>query len=219
MSQQQLSLPEMMLTSEFEVHRESLTLIDGGLRDSLHRKTQELRAIAKGARDEEEYGELMSDVYGYDLDAGGGQFMTIVFNSFFATSFALFEHTLTNICGQAQRDARCPIPLRLLGARNTMESAKNYLEALGIKFPSCQSEWAEIKRFREIRNRIMHNGAVLSEGNGDLLTYAQRKQVVSGWRERELSLTRPFCEETLETLKQFIIKVYRAYSRWRLAER
>ena len=210
----QLNWPELMLTSDFEAHRELLDLIEQGLRGSLKRKAEEIKTAARAAKDEEEHDELMSEVYGYEQESDGGQFMAIAFNSFFASSFALFEHTLFGICRRAQRDADCPIPVELLSSRNSVDNAKKYLEVLGIEFPSGASEWQEIRRYREIRNKIMHQGATLSEGN-DLLAYAEEKQITSRWGERKLELTRLFCEEAIETQKQFILKTHRAYNRWR----
>ena len=90
---------------------------------------------------------------------------------------------------------------------------KKYLDALGINFPSGGVEWKRIHLYQEIRNNIMHSGVSLSEGNMDLLEYAREKQIVSD--RRELALNRPFCEETLEDLEQFIVKTYRSYNEWR----
>lgn len=215
MERRQLSWPELILTSEFEAHRESLELVEHGLRETLLRKAEEIKEAARAAGNEEEYQELMSGGYGYEQESEEGQSMAIVFNSFFVTSFALFEHKLFRICQQAQRDADYHAPV---SGRNRISSTKEYLERLGIRFPSHRPEWEEIERYKEIRNKIMHEGATFPEGNRLLLAYAREKQVVSKWGGRELELTKTFCEESLENLKQFILETHRAYSRWRQAE-
>ena len=215
MAQDQLSWPELLLTSTFEAHREFLDLIEGGLRDSLLRKAQDLRAVARAAKNEDEYDELMSEVYVNEKESEEGRFMMIAFNSFFAASFALFEHTLVHICKQAQREANYHASV---SERSRLSSAEKYLVRLGIEFPSQRPEWEEIERYKEIRNKIMHEGARIPEGNRRLLTYVREKQVVSTRGRHALELTRAFCEEALENLKQFILETHRAYSRWRQAE-
>ena len=215
MGKGQLSWPEMLLISEFEAHREFLDLIEGGLRDSLIRKAQDLKAAAKAAENRDEHDELISEMYVYEQESEEGQFMAIVFNSFFAATFALFEHTLFRICKQARRDASYHASV---SGRDRMSSAKRYLIRLGIDFPSHGPEWDEIKLYKEIRNKIMHEGATLPEGKQDLLAYARKKGVVSRWSERELELNRPFCEEALENLIQFTLEIHRAHRRWQKAE-
>ena len=206
----------MMLTSEFWAHREFLDLIEGGLRSNLIRKAQELEAAAKAAGSEDEFDELITMKYEYELESEGGQFMTIVFNSFFAASFALFEHTLFRICHQVQRDASCRVSV---SGRDRISSAKKYLVRFGIEFPSHRPEWGEMKLYREIRNKIMHEGATLPVGNRPLSAYAKEKRIISWWGEhQQLELTRTFCEEALENLTQFSLETHRAYSRWRQAK-
>ena len=208
-----LNFFEFALTSEFAVHRESLTLVDEGMRESLRVKMETFADAARSAENQDGFDEFMSITYEYDPESGGEAFMAIVFNSFFATSFALFENRLTHICDLAQRSAQCPISVGLLGTRTSIDNVQKYLGALGINFPSGGIEWKGIKSYQEIRNNIMHSGASLSEGNINLLNYAREKQIVSSGRE--LALTRPFCEGALEDMERFIVKTYRAYSEWR----
>ena len=119
-----LSFFEFALTSEFAVHRESLALVDAGMRGSLRVKMETFADAARNAENRDRFDEYMSIAYEYDPESGGEVFMAIVFNSFFATSFALFENKLTHICDLAQRSAQCPISVGLLGTRGNIGNAK-----------------------------------------------------------------------------------------------
>ena len=209
MEREQLSWPELILISEFEAHGESIDLVERGLRENLLRKAEKIREIARAAGDGEEYDELMSEVYEYEQDSEGGQLMTIVFNSFFVASFALFEHKLWSICRRAHRDAGHTSRLKL---NNSVSSAKSYLLALGIDSPFGGEEWRVVKICRQIRNRIVHHGATISNDQC-LQCYAKRKRIVSG-AEGKFRMTREYCDEALENFTQFILKTHRAYSNW-----
>ena len=212
MNAKQLSFFEYILTSEFEVHRESLALVDEGMRESLFSKMETLEDAARSAESEEDFGLFISMSFEYDPKEEGEKFMAVAFNSFFATSFALFESKIKHICDLAQRSAKCPISLETLSTRNNIGNAKKYLEALGIDFPSGGDEWKEITAYREIRNIIMHSGASIPESNENLLKYAHEKQITSNWSRRELTLTRYFCEEALDNLEKFVVMIYRAHN-------
>ena len=193
-----------------------MDLIERGVRHNLLRKAEEKKEAARAAGDEEEYHELMSEMYGYEQESEGGQFMEIVFNSFFAASFAHFEYSLVRICQRALQDAQCPVTEELLGTRK-LESIKKNFNRLKVDSTLFQgNEWREIQTYRRIRNALIHNGAILPKQES-LLTYAKEKQIVSKWRERELVLTRCFCKEALENLKQFALRTHRAYGSWRKA--
>ena len=60
----------------------------------------------------------------------------------------------------------------------------------------------------------MHEGGLLSEG-GELTAYALRKQIGSGRNGRELVLTRSFCEEAVNNLEGFVLRVHRAFEELR----
>ena len=60
----------------------------------------------------------------------------------------------------------------------------------------------------------MHRGVLLSESGG-LTAYALRKQIVSGRNGRELVLTRSFCEEAVNNLEGFVLRVHRAFQELR----
>ena len=63
----------------------------------------------------------------------------------------------------------------------------------------------------------MHEGGSLPD-SGDIADYAEKKQTVPSSGERELELTRDFCEEALRNLERFFVQVNQACERWRLAQ-
>ena len=60
----------------------------------------------------------------------------------------------------------------------------------------------------------MHEGGLLPESGG-LTEYALSKQIVSGRNGRELVLARPFCEEAVNKLEGFLLRVHRAVEEFR----
>ena len=135
-------------------------------------------------------------------------------NSFFSASFALFENQLLRICQSAQRNCGSPFSVRDLGSSSYTDRAKMYLKKLGVAFPADTTEWQEITRYREIRNKIMHEGGVLPP-EGDITDFAKAKQIVSNWSGNpNLKLTRPFCDDAVSILRRFLLEVHRAYELW-----
>ena len=95
-----------------------------------------------------------------------------------------------------------------------MARAKTYLQKIGVEVPAQDSGWQEITNYRKLRNKIMHDGAVLSNKKG-LLKYAETRDIASSWGGRVMvGITRPFCEEAIGNLTQFLLKLYRAYDNW-----
>ena len=95
-----------------------------------------------------------------------------------------------------------------------MARAKTYLQKIGVEVPVQDSGWQEITNYQKLRNKIMHDGAVLSDKKG-LLKYAETRDIASSWGGRVMvGITRPFCEEAIDNLTQFLLKLYRAYDNW-----
>ena len=138
-------------------------------------------------------------------ESRGEEFKTILFNSLFAASFALFEHKLYAVCRQVQQATGNPFSAEDIRGRNRIDSIKKYIEAFGIEVPLADSEWQELRRYQEVRNKIMHEGAALPD-SGDLARYARDHEIASSWTGRELELNRAFCDEAIRNLEQFSIK-------------
>lgn len=149
------------------------------------------------------------------------EFKVILMNSLFATSFASFENQLIRICRVAKRNSSNPSSVCDLRSRSPTDRAKTCLTTLGIEFPSDSDEWQNINRYREIRNKIMHNGARLGVEivEGDLARFARQKGISTAQTSEStggrLELTRTFCDEAGEQMNQFLREVYRSYRRWR----
>ena len=206
------ALGELRLINEFVVHRDLLDLLDPQLDSLLRERKQVLIEAAESTEVE----AVQEEIYGllYDEDNRGERFKNILFNSFFAASFALFEHKLRNICQLAQTAMGSSFSVDDIGPRSILDSAKMYLTRLGVDFPAQDSDWQVIKNYAGIRNKLMHEGGLLSEG-GELTEYALRKQIVSDRNGRELVLTRSFCEEAVNNLERFVLRVHRAFQELR----
>ena len=206
---------EFWLIDEFGVHRDLLDLLDPQLDTLLQERKEVLKEAAKSTEAEAVQDELYSLLY--DEENRGEQFKNILFNSFFAASFALFEHKLRKICQRAQTAMGSPFSIEDMRSRSILQSAKTYLTRLGVNFPARDSDWQVIRNYGEIRNKLMHEGGLLSE-SGELTAYALSKQIVSGRNGRELVLTRSFCEEVVNNLEGFVLRVHRAFEELRQRE-
>ena len=125
-------------------------------------------------------------------------------NSFFSSSFALFEHQMLRICKEAQKHSGSRFSVKDMGGSSPIDQSKKYLERLGLDFPAGGSDWKEIVRYRQIRNLVMHGGGSLPD-RGDLLDYVNAKEIAASLGGRELELSRAFCEEALNTLNEFLL--------------
>ena len=201
---------EWRLTGEFELYRSLLALLD----QELHSRLRERREVLEEAIDstQDEAIQIELDLIISDEGVEGEKFKSILFNSFFVASFALFEHKLSIICEGAQKTSGTPFSVDDRGLN--MARAKTYLQKIGVEVPVQDSGWQGITNYRELRNKIMHDGAVLSDKKG-LLKYAETRDIASSWGGRVMvGITRPFCEEAIDNLAQFLLKLYRAYDNW-----
>ena len=203
---------EWRLTGEFDSYRSLLALLDEELHSRLRERRETLDEVFDSAQDV----DLQIDVNATIADEGveGEKFKSILFNSFFVASVALFEHKLSSICHGAQRTADTPFTVDDMRSPSATGRAKKYLERLGVDFPVQDSAWQEITNYQKLRNMIMHEGAVLSDKT-DLLKYAEMRGIASSWGGSQMvEMTRPFCEEAIDNLTQFLLKLYRAYDNW-----
>ena len=59
------------------------------------------------------------------------EFQSILLSSFFAASFAMFEHELVGFCRRAKRESNTPFSVNDLSSPSPTERAKKYLTILG----------------------------------------------------------------------------------------
>ena len=142
------------------------------------------------------------------------QFKSILINSFFAASFGMFEHELVGFCHRAQGKTHNPFSVDDLGSRSPTERVKRYLTKLGIEFPANSQMWKEITKYRELRNRIMHEGGRLRDSE-ELTEYARSHDLLATiGRRPDLALTRTFYEEAVGNMITFLLSVFDAYEAW-----
>lgn len=131
----------------------------------------------------------------------------ILVNSFFTASWALFEEHLTSLCRLVEKRGGPPFPVGDLRGSAT-GPVKDYLKKLGIPFPDGSApEWARIKKYRAIRNMIVHQGAAVScTWKG--YKWAEAKGIVNdGRRIPRFELTRSFCLEAADDCEEFLSRV------------
>ena len=182
------------------------------LEDTLRDGEQPIEQQAQQIDDEDardEFKEFHSDEYHERLEFRG-----ILMNSVFSAPFALFENQLMRICRIAQRHCGNPFSVKNLGSSSPIDRAKTYLQKLGVPFPADTAEWQEIIKYREVGNKIMHEGGDLPL-EGPVSDFAKAKQIVSTWGGcPNLELTRQFCDDALRTLRRFLLEFHRAYEGW-----
>ena len=200
------------LSHEWELLSRYLDLLDRYLTDTLRDWEQDIEQQAQQIDNEGqriEFYDFHSDEYHEHLSFRG-----TLMNSFFLASFALFENQLMRICWRAQRDCGNSISAKDLRSRSPTDRAKKYLRKLGVEFPAETSEWQEITKHREIRNKIAHEGGVLPL-QGHIADFAKSKQIVTaGVGNLNLELNRPFCDDALCRFRRFLLEVHRAYVLW-----
>ena len=198
---------DFMVSSEWKLHRDFLGSMETQLDTFVHEWQERLDNQAQQIEDEFERDEF----YNFFLDDYHEmrQYKVIFMNSFFASSFALFEHQLKRLCDFVQPSRG--IPSSVKGSRkNLLKRKESYLTKLGIPFPSDEPVWSRIDNYRLIRNKIMHEGGSISN-EWENFTFAEREGIVGGsGDEQRLELTLPFCEQASNDFEQFMLKVNRA---------
>lgn len=143
------------------------------------------------------------------------QFEIFLLNSFFSFSYFLFEHALMEMCERSKTNRGSSSSIKDMPKQDTLEQVKNYMKGLGMAFPPSggkDREWNDIQIYNKIRNAIAHNGAIiLPKDMKVLLPYAKRKEILADSRTSpRLELSRPFCEEAINTFHHFLLRVWEA---------
>lgn len=199
-----------LISHDWERYRKFLTLLDGKLVEAVQEWEQAIDQGAEEIEDKESLNEY------YDVWAGDNfvmqQHKIILLNSFFSTSFALFEHHLTWLCNELQQRSGSAFSVKDLKNSFT-ERVKTYFRKLNFAFPSDSREWNEITFYQEIRNKIMHEGGFVSS-NWEGLDNAQMRGIVnSGDDGLQVELTFDFCQKATKDFEQFLKKVVRSRKR------
>ena len=214
-----VNLEDLFVYDQWAVYARQLDRLESHLEQDLQSFEQWVEQQAKRIDDEDTLSQFY-DFYSEEYHEHK-EFKVILMNSLFVSSFASFEHQLMQICHVAEGNSGSPFSERDLRSSSSTERAKTYLTKLGIEFPSDSQEWQNITRYREIRNKIMHNGGGfdVEEDEGDLARFARQKRIFTASRSEltggSLELTRAFCDEAGEQMNQLLRAVYRTYRRWR----
>ena len=138
----------------------------------------------------------------------------ILVNSFFTGSWSLFEHQLTKLCDLVKCRSGNPFSVRAFRGSFT-DVAKDYLKKLGVDFPAGTApEWPRIKKYQEVRNKIIHQGAAVPRKWG-YYKWAEGKGIVNDSRKvPRFELTRSFCTEAADDFEEFLSQVITEIARW-----
>ena len=196
----------MLITHQWKRHRQFLSLLEPQLDDVVRDWELAIQEQAEQIDDDkrDEFYEFLSDEY-HDME----HHRSILTNSFFTASFALFEYHLTWLCSHVQQRHNNPFSVNDLKYSLT-NRVKSYLKKLGVPFPDNAPEWKDIIKYQEIRNKIMHEGGNVS-CEWAHLKYAECNGIVSnGGEPQKLELTRSFCEKATGDFERFLLMVSHA---------
>ena len=211
-----LRLYSVAISHKIQTHRELLDVVDQQLEDGLIKLEQEEESLADELEDEsqQEYEAYLATRY-----QERQELRSIFFSSLFVASFALFEHELVRVCERARRETGNPITVKDFGGRDYLENAKKYLKKMGMTLPVDTLEWQQAVKYRTIRNKIMHEGGIIGESD-DIREFAKSKEIFvtinlgEGLEQRELRLTREFCDEALTNINKVLHLSNLAYGEW-----
>ena len=138
------------------------------------------------------------------------KYRLILMNSFFTTSFALFQSELEMMCNFAKERTGTPFSVEDFGSRDYTNNAKVYLEKLNVTFPRDTPEWRKIRIYQGIRNKIMHEDGFVGR---DWKYFDEAKGMgILPFRGDfgELKLSRLICEQAVNDFERFLLMVHAA---------
>ena len=210
-------LYEFTLRYRISTYRNLLDLIDGQLAKDFQEWERQIEETDYLFEDDDHVQwEVDNITNGF---AERERYTAIFLSSFFASSFALLEHELVQVCELARMQTKSPFSVKDFGGRDYMENAKKYLKRLGVKVTADSSEWTHATNYRTIRNKIMHEGGRLGQSDSIVGFAAENGILVDTpllGEDRELSLcmTREFCRKALNDMETVLLQVGNAYYQW-----
>lgn len=102
-------------------------------------------------------------------------------NSMLVAMMSLFEHSLNAICNELAPTAKCELSLNDLRDKGIDRSKVYLTKVLQVSFPSDSAYWANIKKYRDIRNLIVHNDDRIDLDNVNhrrLVEYVQKAECI-----------------------------------------
>ncbi len=136
-----------------------------------------------------------------ELDA----FTDILRRSFFISLYSFLEFKITEECRRRKREE---IPLELSDiAGGGIDRAEIYFKkVLRVYFPSDTEEWKEIKKYKSLRNCLVHSGGRLDRPRDqkELRKYVESKDTIE-IKGNTIRFGNDFCVEACETIKTFLL--------------
>ncbi len=139
------------------------------------------------------------------------KFPRILRNSFLVSAHSLLEYEINVICRRIEKEQQIPISWKDLKG-DILGRTKSYCKLARLDLPVDDPTWQEIDNYYKVRNCIVHNNGLIEGARKEktLRDYITRKKIVSeDTIEEEIALTAPFCEEVINTMKDFLDKVYK----------
>jgi hypothetical protein len=135
-------------------------------------------------------------------------------NAAFLSMYFFLEHQLVNLCRHYQKDRKLQIGPEDLKDQG-IQAARKYLEkVLLLPFPA-DTTWNELMHYNRVRNVFVHNGGKVSTkeepttlGKSVRGYAATKKKIMSISDSNEVVLSRQFCLEALETVREFVKKLF-----------
>ena len=212
-----LEIDNLLISYQVDTFHRLLQLVD----EHLDKEFMEWEGKAKESiarmKDREDFQFYEDDVI--DGYVQRREFKDIFFHSLFVTLFASFEQELLRCCELTGEVSGNPFSVKDFGGRNYCDSAKTYLKKLGVAFPTDSDEWRDFTTYRKLRNCLLHQGGSLA-GRRDIVDYTKEKEIVSeGQLGLQVTLTKEFCEEALQTYYEFFRMLNQAHSEWCLNQK
>lgn len=213
-----IAVYRMFVEHEFGNYERLLQSMEESIRSAEENFWSAVHQDAQNIMDAEERNDFLT----LHVDVGNEieNLLPLSMNAVFLASVSWFEHRLLLLCDQVQRSHQDPDGVRDL-RRSTLRNAKDYLRRHQVEGPFETSEWQDATRYYEIRNSIAHQGSSLIP-QGDTADYAKRKGIVlrqspilnivnpNPQTPLALRLTKPFCQEAIETLKLLLYGLFDA---------
>ena len=210
----ELAFYKALIDYEFSLYGTLINSIDEHIQSDLDGFISDLNEQAKNIEDEEVREDFLffhiSDHQDFEYHR------QLSMRSLSVASLSLFEYRFLRISLVAQQKSGNPIGITDLGEFR-LSRAKLYLTRLGVDVPTDGVEWNDAQRLSRIRNAIVHKGGFI-QSNGDIGDFAKQKGIIpkpdesmpsknqASDPEIELALTKAFCGEALDTLKQLLLQ-------------
>jgi hypothetical protein len=170
---------------------------------------------------DDEPGQLTYEDHLNDLLRDTDEFENILLKSAFMAIYSFLEAKLIQYCREFEKDnIHVVLPLSSIRDDKGIEKAKKYYRR-NMNFSFGQyKEWPRIKIYGIIRNCIAHNegrfddGFIIKESlRKELKKFITQKNSNLSLDGHDIVLTKEFCEETWETIEEFLWLVSHAETR------